>query len=121
MGRRMAQVADAGSAEMAELAPALRALADPTRLKIVLMLRRRELCNCHLMERLGLTQGTVSHHMGVLKKAGLVGERHDRQDARWTYYSLNRGAIGRLSAAFAGIADLAGYDPAPVECRAETK
>lgn len=113
----MAQPATEAGLKTDELGLALRALADPARLQIVLMLRRRELCNCHLIERLGLTQGTISHHMGVLKRAGLVCERHDEKDARWSYYSLNRETIGKISAAFAGIADLGGYDPAPANCQ----
>ena len=54
-----------------DLEPALKALADPVRLLIFQMLRQREQCVCHLTEATGLSQGTVSHHMGVLKKAGL--------------------------------------------------
>lgn len=70
------------------LLPVLQALADPARLRIVLMLREGERCVCHLTEALGLTQGTVSHHMAVLRRAGLVQDRRGGSDARWVHYSL---------------------------------
>jgi len=81
---------------------ALQALGDPVRLRIVRLLREREQCVCHLTEVLGLSQPTVSHHMGLLKRAGLV---LDRRDARWTYYRLAPEAAPRLSAAIAELLD----------------
>lgn len=80
-----------------DLMPVLQALADPSRLRIVLMLREREQCVCHLTEALSLSQGTVSHHMSVLKRAGLVRDRRDSADGRWVYYSMVPSAqeIGR--------------------------
>src|SRR5674536_149413 len=71
---------------VSELQSVLQALADPSRLRIVLMLREREQCVCHLTEALSLSQGTVSHHMSVLKRAGLVRDRRDSADGRWVYY-----------------------------------
>jgi ArsR family transcriptional regulator, arsenate/arsenite/antimonite-responsive transcriptional repressor len=63
----------------------LQALADPIRLQMVRLLAEQEQCVCHLTETLGLSQASISHHMAVLKRAGLV---QDRRDARWTYYRL---------------------------------
>ena len=71
-----------------DLFAVLQALADPSRLKIVRLLRERERCVCHLTEALDVKQSTISHHMSVLKKAGLVVDRRDEKDARWVYYSL---------------------------------
>jgi ArsR family transcriptional regulator len=65
----------------------LSALAEPTRLSAVRMLRDgSELCVCDLMRALGATQSRMSRHMQVLKQAGLVV---DRRDARWVRYRLN--------------------------------
>ena len=86
------------------LLPLLQALADPSRLRILLMVRERERCVCHLAEALGLSQGTVSHHMSVLKRVGLVVDRRDEKDARWTHYSLSPSAV-RLGRGIASLLD----------------
>ncbi len=52
-----------------------RALSDSTRLRIIMALRKRELCLCHLVELLGLAPSTVSKHLSILKEAGFVAER----------------------------------------------
>lgn len=72
-----------------ETAPeSLRVLAEPLRWRIVELLSREELCVCHLVEELGVSQPLVSHHLRVLRDAGLVdGERY----RYWTYYRLRPG------------------------------
>jgi len=97
------------------LLAALQALADPSRLRIVELLREREQCVCHLTEILDLKQSTISHHLSVLKRAGLVADRRDTKDARWVYYSLSpsAAAIGRE---IATLLDVAGVDPTPADC-----
>lgn len=92
------------------------ALADPTRLEIVRLLRRRDHCVCHLVDALGLKQSLVSHHIGVLRRAGLVAGYPHRDDRRWLYYRLNRGAFSELAAALGWLADDAEYDPTPLPC-----
>jgi ArsR family transcriptional regulator, arsenate/arsenite/antimonite-responsive transcriptional repressor len=66
----------------------LAALADPVRLRIVSMLAAAPdgtACGCELEDPLGLAQPTVSHHLGILREAGLVvGERR----GRWVHYRL---------------------------------
>lgn len=94
----------------------LSALANPTRLRIVLMLREREQCVCHLTQALGLTQGTVSYHMGVLRQAGLVEDRRDTSDARWVYYRLNPAGINAFQGALTALLDATHTDPAPADC-----
>ena len=65
----------------------LSALAEPTRLAAIRMLRDgSEHCVCDLMRRLDATQSRMSRHMQVLKQAGLVV---DRRDAQWVRYRLN--------------------------------
>ena len=92
---------------------ALQALADPVRLHIVRLLRQREQCVCHLTETLALSQGTVSHHVGVLKRAGLI---LDRRDARWTYYRLDPEAALRLRESLAELLDTTKADSTPADC-----
>jgi len=84
---------------------ALAALADPSRWQIVALLRDEELCVCHLVDELEISQPLVSHHLKVLRDAGLVvGERH----RYWTYYRLVPNAINALADEMHGIA---GSDP----------
>lgn len=103
-----------------QLLPILKALSDPNRLRIVEMLREREQCICHLLERLELTQGTVSYHMAVLKRAGLVRDRRDDSDARWVYYSLTPEAA-RWGQQLAGLLDTGQIAPAPADCAGRVK
>jgi ArsR family transcriptional regulator, arsenate/arsenite/antimonite-responsive transcriptional repressor len=92
---------------------ALAALADPVRLRIVRLLGQREQCVCHLTEVFGLSQGTVSHHIGVLKRAGLV---LDRRDARWTYYRLDPETTNRLRDSLAELLDVTRADSTLADC-----
>lgn len=62
-----------------------RALSDTTRLRILHLLKRGELCVCDLMEVLRIPQAKTSRHLGYLRKAGLVTVR---EDGLWSYYSL---------------------------------
>lgn len=63
----------------------MKALADRSRLRILMMLRRHELCVCQIVEVLGLANSTVSKHLAVLNQARLVDQR---KDSRWVYYRL---------------------------------
>jgi len=67
-----------------------KALADVTRLKILMLLDIREMCVCELMVALGVTQPTASHHLGILESVGLV---KDRRDGKWVFYSLKDKAL----------------------------
>jgi ArsR family transcriptional regulator len=81
-----------------------KALADPARVRIVNVLATSDgeaVCICHLIEPLGLSQPTVSHHMKRLLDAGLV-EREQR--GKWAYFSLKSDAVDTL----ASVADLKG-------------
>lgn len=71
-----------------DMAQILAALGDPVRLRIVSMLAAApdgRACGCELEEPLGLAQPTVSHHLKVLREAGLIeGER----EGRWVHYRV---------------------------------
>jgi ArsR family transcriptional regulator len=74
--------------ESEQLATALKVIADPTRLRLLSLIQAQpdnEACVCNLTEPLGLTQPTVSHHLKVLRDAGLV-ERERR--GNWAYYRI---------------------------------
>lgn len=71
----------------------LKVLAEPRRWRIVELLSSEELCVCHLAEEVGIPQPLVSHHLRVLRDAGLVESEKHRQ---WTYYRLRTGALDDL-------------------------
>jgi ArsR family transcriptional regulator len=91
-------------AEASATAALFRALSDPARVRIVNLLAVSEgepVCVCNLVEPLGLSQPTVSHHMKKLLDAGLVDRE---QRGKWAYFSLRHEAVERLAA----VADLKG-------------
>jgi len=67
-----------------------KALADTNRLKIIKLLKEGELCVCELTAVLTTSQSTVSHHLSVLKNAGLIKER---KEGKWSYFRLSDGAV----------------------------
>src|SRR5580692_3714683 len=84
--------------QAADLARILKALADPTRLRLVSMVAAHEggeACVCDLTDPLGLTQPTISHHLKVLVDAGIFTRD---QRGRWAYYALVPGALQALAA-----------------------
>jgi len=69
-----------------EQAKIFKAFCDENRLIILEMLKNGELCACHLLEDLSISQSTLSHHMAVLCEAEIVSAR---KDGKWTYYSID--------------------------------
>jgi ArsR family transcriptional regulator, arsenate/arsenite/antimonite-responsive transcriptional repressor len=63
----------------------LKALADPTRLRIVGLLRTGEICVCHIYDSLKISQPKASRHLAYLRRAGVV--RADKRGL-WVYYTL---------------------------------
>jgi ArsR family transcriptional regulator len=82
--------------ETAEAVRLFKALADETRLAILKQLRDEgEVCACDFQACCTLAQPTVSHHLKVLREAGLVvGEKR----GLWVHYRINEEALGRLRA-----------------------
>jgi ArsR family transcriptional regulator len=74
------------AAQTAALADRLKALADPTRLRMLDLLAQQSapLCVCEITEQFPLHQPTISHHLRILREAGLIqGERR----GTWAYYA----------------------------------
>ena len=78
-----------------DLAAVLRALGDPTRLRIAAMLDREDepLCVCHIEARFHLSQPTISHHLRVLRDVALVTTE---RRGTWIHYALDRDRIARI-------------------------
>lgn len=82
------------AAQLERLAALLKAAGDSRRLQLIALLRQQELCVCDLIDLLGWPQSLISHHLGVLRAAGLV---RDRRDAQWVYYSLAPERLAELA------------------------
>jgi ArsR family transcriptional regulator, arsenate/arsenite/antimonite-responsive transcriptional repressor len=83
--------------EADQLATAFSALADPVRLRLLSMVAEAgEVCSCDLLEPLGKSQPTVSHHTKILSEAGLItGEKR----GRWVWWSVVPGRLDELRSA----------------------
>jgi arsenate reductase len=88
-----------------------RALGDPLRWRIMELLATEQLCVAHLAEELGIGQPLVSHHLKVLRQAGLIEPDRYRY---WTYYRLRPAALVRLAATLGLVARSA---PSGTACR----
>jgi ArsR family transcriptional regulator len=82
------------------LAERLKVLAEPKRLLILHLLMEGVQCNCELGDALQMAPNLISHHLRLLREAGLVDVERDALDARWIYYSINRQALDELNVAF---------------------
>ena len=71
---------------MNELLSVFKALSDETRLRIIKLLENGELCVCHIVAAVDMSQSKVSFHLRILKEAGLV---KDRRQGKWMRYRLN--------------------------------
>lgn len=104
--------------EAVEIAALLKAVADPVRLRLLSMIGSHaggEACVCDLTDAFDLTAPTISHHLKVLRTAGLIdGERR----GTWVYYRIIPDVVNRLGALFAPLAEPApasGGGPADME------
>ena len=88
---------DVQRAEAERMAAIAKALADPVRLQLVDVLRRHagKVCVCELVPLFDLSQPTVSHHLKVLREAGLVASE---RRGLWAYYYVVPDTLKELSA-----------------------
>ena len=95
---------------VADVDALLKAFADPTRLRILNVLAAGELCVCDVVEILALPQPTVSRHLGVLRREGLVEAAREWKYAHYRLAApasaVHRSLVGCVRACFAGIASL---------------
>ncbi len=93
----------------------LKVLAEPKRLFIINQLMNGVQCNCELGEKLKMSPNLISHHLGVLRQAGLVDVERDLVDSRWVYYSINQRTLDELNSAFKVF-----FDPDRIKSRRPT-
>jgi ArsR family transcriptional regulator len=88
----------------AEMATLLKAVADPVRLRLLSMIGSHaggEACVCDLTDAFDLTAPTISHHLKVLKTAGLIDSE---RRGTWVYYWIIPATVNRLGELFAPLA-----------------
>ena len=93
-----------GEAEARQVAPLLKALADPVRLRLMSLVLSHaggEACVCDLTPQFDLSQPTVSHHLKVLHEAGLLDR--DKRGV-WVYYKVRGEALSDLAKLIGGAA-----------------
>jgi ArsR family transcriptional regulator len=83
-----------------------KALSDETRLRILKLLERGELCVCDLFSALDMIQPKVSFHLGVLKEAGLI---RDRKEGRWVHYRIDDSDLFRRFLVFTVLERMPGH------------
>lgn len=71
--------------ELEEHSNKLKALSDPTRLKILYLLSDKELCVCEIIFALNKPQSSISHHLNILKNLGFIT---GRKEGVWIHYKL---------------------------------
>ncbi len=93
-----------------EAEPFFQMLADPTRLRICMLLQGQgELCVCELTQALALSQPKISRHLGQMREAGLV---QTRRAGRWMYYRLHPGLQAWMQTVLGSTLDgVAGLSP----------
>ncbi|MGB7970340.1 MAG: metalloregulator ArsR/SmtB family transcription factor [Candidatus Deferrimicrobiaceae bacterium] len=72
----------------------MKAVADPTRVRILKLLEAGEMCGCQIVAVLEMSQSTISKHLFLLKMAGLVKERKEK---KWVHYALARSGGSRYA------------------------
>ena len=77
----------------------MKALSDPSRVKIIKMLQRKEMCVCEIQDALGIAQSTASKHLKLLEAAGLAKYR---KEGLWVIYSLADGSHSPYAASMLG-------------------
>ena len=94
------------------LAELLKILAESNRLLILNLLMEGVQCNCELGSALDMAPNLISHHLRILREAGLVDVERDPIDSRWISHSLNRKAFIALNQAFGVF-----FDPERIQSR----
>ena len=84
---------------MKEFIKVMKALSDPSRVKIIKILQKRVMCVCEIQAALGLAQPTISKHLKALEEAGLVSHS---KDGLWVNYSITDGAQSPYAASLLG-------------------
>jgi ArsR family transcriptional regulator, arsenate/arsenite/antimonite-responsive transcriptional repressor len=98
------------------IASLLKVVSDPRRLQILDLLMNGVQCNCEIGDHLDMAPNLISHHLGVLRRAGLVLAERDPDDARWVYYSVNAAVLAEMSRVLGEFFDPERIQPRRPDC-----
>jgi ArsR family transcriptional regulator len=101
--------------ELERIALCLKALGDPKRLQLLTLIQGGTQCNCQFSDLLDLQPNLISHHLRILKEAGLVTIERDPLDSRWIYYTINQAVYSELREYLNGF-----FDPSRIQPRQPT-
>lgn len=102
--------------QLTDLARWLKVICEPNRLLLLEKIIEGVQCNCELGEALQMAPNLISHHLGILRDAGLVDVERDPNDARWIYYSVNPDAMETLKQTFNAFFDQDRIQPRRLMC-----
>jgi ArsR family transcriptional regulator len=102
--------------QLANLARWLKVIGEPNRMLLLEKIIEGVQCNCELGSALQIAPNLISHHLGVLREAGLVDVERDPNDARWVYYSINLQAMAELKSIFGDFFDQGRLQPRRLTC-----
>ena len=102
--------------ESERIALCLKALGDPKRLQLLTLIQSGTQCNCEFSASLDLQPNLISHHLRILKEAGLVTIERDPLDSRWIYYTINQATYSELQDFLHGFLDPSHIQPRQPTC-----
>lgn len=102
--------------EVAGLAQWLKVICEPNRLLLLEKIMEGVQCNCELGDALQMAPNLISHHLSVLREAGLIEAERDPVDSRWVYYSINNQAIKELISLFGDFFNMGRIQPRRLTC-----
>lgn len=102
--------------QILDLARWLKVIGEPNRLLVLEKIIQGVQCNCELGNALQMAPNLISHHLSILRDAGLVEVERDPSDARWVYYSVNAKALASLEQAVSAFLDPDRVQPRRISC-----
>jgi ArsR family transcriptional regulator len=98
----------------------LKVICEPKRLMLLEKIIEGVQCNCELGDSLQMAPNLISHHLSVLRDAGLIEAERDPVDARWVYYSIKPEAMKELKNLFSTFFDSSRIQPRKLTCGPQT-
>jgi ArsR family transcriptional regulator len=102
--------------KLVDFARWLKVICEPNRLLLLEKIIDGVQCNCELGDSLQMAPNLISHHISVLREAGLIEAERDPVDARWVYYSINPKAMEELRSQFGDFFDTHRIQPRRLTC-----
>jgi ArsR family transcriptional regulator len=106
--------------KLADFGRWLKVICEPNRLLLLEKIIEGVQCNCELGDALQMAPNLISHHLSVLREAGLIETERDPGDARWIYYSINPKAMEELRLLFSDFFDTSRVQARRLTCGPQT-